>query len=72
MFLNIIEQSKNEFSTKFDDIYMYDKENKLFHNPFSVDINDVVNNLLIILIFCIHFFFLKDTFIDKKNTNVIF
>ena len=44
-FLNIIEQLKNEFSTRFDDFYKYDKEIKLFQNPFQVDINNVKNNL---------------------------
>lgn len=44
-FLNIIEQLQNEFSTRFDDFYKYDKEIKLFQNPFQVDINNVKNNL---------------------------
>ncbi|XP_060876930.1 general transcription factor II-I repeat domain-containing protein 2A-like [Metopolophium dirhodum] len=44
-FLNIIEQLQNEFSTRFKDFYKYDKEIKLFQNPFQVDINNVKNNL---------------------------
>ncbi|CAI6367242.1 unnamed protein product [Macrosiphum euphorbiae] len=44
-FLNIIERLKKEFSTRFDDFYKYDKEIKLFQNPFQMDINNVKNNL---------------------------
>jgi len=44
-FLNIIEQLQNEFSTRFDDFYEYDKEINLLQNLFQVDINNVKNNL---------------------------
>ena len=36
---------QHKFCTRFDDFYKYDKEIKLFQNPFQVDINNVKNDL---------------------------
>lgn len=42
---SFVKPLQNEFSTRFDDFYKYDKKIKLFQNPFQVDINNVNNNL---------------------------
>jgi hypothetical protein len=40
-FVSIIQQLRNEFSSRFADFYISSNEIYLFQNPFAVDINEV-------------------------------
>jgi hypothetical protein len=40
-FVSIIQQLRNEFSSRFADFYTSSNEIRLFQNPFAIDINEV-------------------------------